>query len=407
VSALKFGQESNIANQLRVIFVIFQTGNRANGGVESITNVIENFQYIKPLVITQMETSANQRWQKAGSEVSVWKFPCKINDSLLKSSFRTKWLRIRSLLTANYRIYRTVRSTGCCVIHCNDPSAFWHAAFGARAAGAKVVLNVRDIKSEGDRYGWKWQVIKHLSNCMLVLSHEMKERLIKRLSIPTPEKDKVNYIYSIVNNVDLHPVGSLEQQNIRWNLEIENNTFAIGYVATLNHKKAQLDFIKQAGKLIRDSVPNAKIYFIGDFEPNSNHYARECWEAASSFDVQNIVSFVGYKTNIADWYKALDLVIVPTRNEGLARCMIESIACGTPVVSFDVCSAREILEQNNCGIVVSKGNYTSLFYRVSELAEHQNWRRYLGQNGSRAASELFAPERIIEQYEKLYFFLSR
>src|ERR1043165_8429271 len=115
---------------LQVVFVVTQSGNRANGGVESITQVLENLRRVKPVVVTQMETKANSRWRAAGSEVLVWPMPAP---------------RLSSLLRANLRMYKLIRRTKCRVVHCNDILALWHTSFGARAAGASVVFNVRNI----------------------------------------------------------------------------------------------------------------------------------------------------------------------------------------------------------------------------------------------------------------------
>jgi len=68
--------------------------------------------------------------------------------------------------------------------------------------------------------------------------------------------------------------------------------------------------------------------------------------------------------------------------------MIESLACGTPVVSFDVCSAREILVQYNCGRVVPQGDYAGLVRELATLARNTFLRNALGVHGSQTAREL-------------------
>src|SRR3954469_5946408 len=85
----------------QVVFVVTQSGNRANGGVESITQVLEKLRHVKPVVVTQMETTANSRWRDAGSEVLVWPMPAP---------------RLRSLLRLNLRMYKLIRSTNCRVV---------------------------------------------------------------------------------------------------------------------------------------------------------------------------------------------------------------------------------------------------------------------------------------------------
>jgi glycosyltransferase involved in cell wall biosynthesis len=86
--------------------------------------------------------------------------------------------------------------------------------------------------------------------------------------------------------------------------------------------------------------------------------------------------------------------------------MIESIACETPVVSFDVCSAREVLQERGCGVVVESGNHEALAEAIARLASDEDARARLGAAGGRAARELFDPSEVVAAYERLYLSLA-
>jgi glycosyltransferase involved in cell wall biosynthesis len=290
------------------------------------------------------------------------------------------------------------------VVHCNNIQGLLHTGLGARAAGAAVVFNIRDVKPPDEQYSWKWRAV-WLSNQLLVLSEEMHEALSNRLPIKThgnKGKSHIESIYSMVDLEQMRPVSQTERQVLRTRLGIAQGRVALGYIAAFNEKKEQLRFIEQAGPLIKEKIPKATMYFIGDFDPKQDAYARACQRAVHHLQLQEVFSFIGYTTEVADWYKALDMVIIASRREGLARCMIESLACGTPVVSFNVCSAREILEQHNCGRVVPQGNYAELIEQVAGLADSPAMLCALGTNGSVTARQLFDPALIMKQYERLY-----
>jgi glycosyltransferase involved in cell wall biosynthesis len=376
-----------------VIFVVTQSGNRANGGVESITQVLENLRRVSPIVITQIETPATQRWRDAGCELHAWDFS--------KGGIQT-----RSALQTNVRMFRLVRASGCRVVHCNDISALWHTAFGARLAGAKVILNVRNIKPAAQRYGWRWHLARKLSR-QLVLSREMQSEFGRRLGVDNGHRNEIEYIYSSVDSTAFSPIENSAREALRERLGINEGTFAIGCVAPFDPRKAQLEFIKEDGPLLKQLVPQAKIYFIGDFAPERNDYARRCLDAATELNLNESISFVGFTPEVIEWYRALDLVVVASRNEGLARCMIESLACGTPVVSFDVCSAREILEEHACGVVVPQGDYQKLVEAIAKLAEQDSLRGQLASSGVALSRQLFEPRRVVAQYEALYSSLNR
>jgi glycosyltransferase involved in cell wall biosynthesis len=114
------------------------------------------------------------------------------------------------------------------------------------------------------------------------------------------------------------------------------------------------------------------------------------------------VTFVGYRADVAAWYRALDVAVIASEREGLARSMIESLAAGTPVVSFDVCSAREILEGHRCGLVVPHGDYAALAERIGTLLHNPSLREALGTTGAAAARTLFDPADVVRGYEAVY-----
>ncbi|MFN2595927.1 MAG: glycosyltransferase family 4 protein [Pyrinomonadaceae bacterium] len=404
----------------KVAFVVAQGGNRANGGVESITQVLGRLARVRPVVITQSETEFNRRWREAGARVLVWRMPS---------------LGVASLVRNNARMFRLVRAEGCRVVHCNDIYALWQTAFGARAAGARVVFNVRNVKPAGGRYGWRWRVALRLSTRQLLLSKEMCETFARRLGVKesgarvegeragvgehSESADgrgegvgeshagarRMGHIYSAVDARRFSPVGAAERAALRERLGIGADCFAVGLVAAFEPRKGQLEFIARALPRLKRLAPRARVFFVGDFAPGRDEYARRCLRAAEESGLGASVSFVGYTPEVADWYRALDAGVVASRNEGLARAMIESLACATPVVSFDVCSAREILEARGCGLVCASGDYDALADALASLASDEGARARLGASGAAAARELFDPEEVVSAYERLYLSL--
>jgi glycosyltransferase involved in cell wall biosynthesis len=370
--------------------------------VESVTQVIERLEGFRVTVVTQRETPVNDRWRRAGAGVEVWSLPYAMGSPLRGAGWRDgRVARALSMAATNLRFARLLRARGARVAHCNDISALMHAGFGARLAGARVIHNLRALKPEGERYGFRWRVAHRLAHVTAVLSEEMRRGLVERALPPGGAgADRVRVIRTGLDGARLSPAAPAAREALRASLGIGAGEFAVGYLAVVNSRKGQLPLVRHTLPALREELPAARVYFVGGADPLEPGYAEECRRAAAACG--DAARFVGFTPRVEDWYRALDAVVLASNSEGLARSMIESLACGTPVVSFDVCSAREVLEAHACGVVVPQGDYAGLAAALAALGRDPARRRALGERGARAARELFDPERMMAAYRALY-----
>lgn len=377
-----------------VIFVIHQIGSGADGGIQSISELIFNTPQLRKLVITNLATPASARWQ-AHAELRVWPMrEAQHGDEDRGVGYRLGQIWRR--LSNNLRLAVLVWQSGARVVHCNDHRAFWSSVLGARLAGAKVILNVRDTMRPGAKSHAMWRLALRLCDQFLVLSKEMIvswQKTLQPVSALPLQAAKFGYIYSIVDRMKHYPVTEETRRALRRSLGIGEDVLAVACVGRVEEKKGQLNFIERAAGPLLESNPHIHVYFVGDFSPEVNPYAAACAVAADVSGLSARVSFVGYTSASADWYRACDLLVLASEREGLPRCVIEGLACGASIVSFDVCSVREILEGHHCGRVVVQGDYDALRREMGLLISDDVERHRIRQLGPILAAELFDAER--------------
>lgn len=123
----------------------------------------------------------------------------------------------------------------------------------------------------------------------------------------------------------------------------------VGRLGWFKGWKLMIDSLKQT----RESISNAKLYFIGDGEDYDkiNNYIHEQGLDESVF-------LLGKKTpkEIAEWLNKADVFVMGSMAEGWSTTLVEACACGVPCVVTDFSSAREMVADGRNGYVVTGRN---------------------------------------------------
>lgn len=128
-------------------------------------------------------------------------------------------------------------------------------------------------------------------------------------------------------------------------------------VGRLCRQKGQ-DVLLRAWPSVTARLPAARLVLVGDGPDR-----RRLRDAAPPG-----VLFAGAARDTAPWYQAADVVVLPSRWEGMALAPLEAMACGRPVVVTDAGGARECLPPADVpGCVVPVGDEEALAAALSRL----------------------------------------
>ncbi|UUU22196.1 glycosyltransferase [Streptomyces sp. DSM 40750] len=179
----------------------------------------------------------------------------------------------------------------------------------------------------------------------------------------------------IPNGVDLQrfrpaPVGTV-RAGLRPLREVDPTAPLVVCVGRLCRQKGQSVLLRAWGTVAR-RVPGARLILVGDGPDRDRLRAR----------APRSVLFAGAVADVVPWYQAADLVVLPSRWEGMALAPLEAMACGRPVVATDVDGARESLPPSlapRC--LVPPENPAVLARAVAELLLDPPLRASLGRQG--------------------------
>lgn len=152
-------------------------------------------------------------------------------------------------------------------------------------------------------------------NLMIVTPSKWQKRVFEKIFL---SKKRIEVIYNGINLDIVKP----KKSTIRTKYHIEDKKVVLAVSSIWNHKKA-LDFIiSMAEKLDK----NVQIVMIGLTERQIKKIPKEIISITRTNSVKQLV----------EWYSVADVFINPTLFDNFPTVNLEALACGTPVITYDI-----------------------------------------------------------------------
>ncbi len=189
---------------------------------------------------------------------------------------------------------------------------------------------------------------------------------------------------------DLREVASSEVRDVRDELNLAANDVLALTVARFRPEKGLLHLLNAFERTEGDDVHLAIVGDGPDFA--------ELNRAVVSSAMADRVHLAGARDDVAPWYRAADLVVVPSLSEPFGLVAIEAAAASRPVVASNVGGLREIVVESETGLLVPPGDAVSLGRAMTHLAASPQERRELGAAARSRYEELFTVEAMVSRW---------
>ena len=209
-------------------------------------------------------------------------------------------------------------------------------------------------------------------------------------------KDRLHLIRNGVDISEIDAVTELAPEIV--NLRTQG-TFVIGYIGQLIHRKG-LDILLEAAARLPKSL-NWHLVVIGDGKQRSDLEKR-----AVRTGIANRVQFLGYRPDRIGLLKGFHVFVLPSRLEGIPRCLMEAMAARVPVISSDIPGCNNLVVHKKTGLLFPMDDAQSLTERIEELAGDKTLRDSLSRAAREFVEQKFSAERMAREYESLYLGLS-
>lgn len=233
-----------------------------------------------------------------------------------------------------------------------------HRVFRALQLHNDHVNNPQDMLHSPLNYNYDWG-LKHLSDWdgVITLTPQQQDDVIARFGSLGVK------VYRIPGPIV--PAAVIEKKHVPFKKRSKNQ---VVMVARLSPEKQQ-DHLLKAWPQVLAAVPGAKLDFWGYANDN---FDKTLEKIVQEEQIGNSVTFHGYTTDVNSVYEDAQLLILPSRAEGLPLSLVEAQSHGLPIVANDIkYGPSDVIIDQQDGLLTQNGDIDGLAKAIISLLTDQ------------------------------------
>ena len=276
------------------------------------------------------------------------------------------------------------------IVHANSLRAGL-VAVGARALGGPpVALHVRDVLPPGQASAAVRSSLRRGTRTVVAIS-----RHVARKFTGDPAAPGVHVVMELVDPDRFTPQ---PQPAARAALGLPPAGPVLAILAQITPWKGQ-DLAIRALADVRRTHPEAVLLIVGDVmfagrtRMDNPAYERSLHELAARLGVSEAVRFLGRRDDVPGVLAAIDVLLVPSREEPFGLCVIEAMSMELAVVATSVGGPAEVIDDGVDGRLVDPLDRPAWGAAACELLDDPPAREAMGLAARRRVLDAFTPER--------------
>jgi sugar transferase (PEP-CTERM/EpsH1 system associated) len=228
----------------------------------------------------------------------------------------------------------------------------------------------------------------------VALSHDIAGWLERDVRVP---HRRVRQVYNGVDTGVFRPDGGIPA-DLPWR-DGPQGRVVIGTVGRLDRIKNQQALL-EALRVLREHDRGAhrlRLVIAGD-----GPLRGELADTVRRLALDDAVWMPGSRADVPSLMRAMDVFVLPSRNEGVSNTVLEAMASGLPVIATRVGGNPELVADGVTGMLYDPGDEGALEAAILRYVAEPRLRREHGLAARRRAIEHFSLEAMVERYGQLY-----
>ena len=157
----------------------------------------------------------------------------------------------------------------------------------------------------------------------------------------------------------------------------------------------------EAARLLEQEGIEARFALVGKSDPLNPNAVPE--EQLDAWDEEGVVEWWGFQEDMPSVFASTHIVCLPSYyREGVPKVLIEAAACERPIVTTDMPGCREIVHDDENGLLVPPRDSTALAGALREVIADRERRTSMGKRGRQIVKDEFSLERVVRDTMAVY-----
>lgn len=271
-------------------------------------------------------------------------------------------------------------------LHSRRGADLW-GAIGGRRAGVPVVLSRRVDNPEP---AWLARHKYRRADRVVAISEGIA-KVLHGLGLRPPQ---LQVARSAVDPTPYRCPANRDQ--LLTEFKLPGDATVAGVVAQLIPRKGHR-YLFEALLRLRDRYPNLYLICFGQGPEQ-----QALQQTARRLGVANRIQFAGFRTDLARWVGALDLLVHPALMEGLGIALLQASAAGVPIVACRAGGIPEAVRDGVNGLLVPAADADALAHAIGRILAEPALAQRLGEAGSELVDREFSADTMTDTNLRIY-----
>ena len=181
-----------------------------------------------------------------------------------------------------------------------------------------------------------------------------------------------------------------------WPPALQGASLVIGTLCAFRKEKA-LPTLLEAFARVRSLRPHLKLLLVGD-----GPLRKDLQERSARLGLAEDCHFEPATADVARWFHATDIFVLPSVSEALSNSLMEAMACGCCAVASRVGGNPELVTHERTGLLFTAGDVAGLAACLQRLIEQPGLAQELAAAGAAHLRERFSTQVAARRMEEIY-----